>query len=105
MMRKPKGSRYVVDFYNPDDPEPMPGDIMQSFSHTGEHQRFWRILSVRKVKVRVSRGEAARYALRLHSLPEIPEGSLISFTTHSHPPKPRKRNPVDPLDMLLPPLD
>ena len=101
-MRR-KGRPYTVDFYNDDYTVPEPGNIIRDVSHKGLVKGYLRVLCVREVKVRVSRGENARYALRIERLGERPPTIGVSFTVTAYAPKPKKPSDRDRFDPLLPP--
>lgn len=96
---KPVGRRMTVDFYNPTDTVPAVGMVVVERRHDGALKGYSRVLSVRPVKVKVSRGERARYALRVERIPTPPEiaavdsvsyGGATWFTVTDYPPKPKR---------------
>lgn len=101
---KPKGTPYTVDFYSEGFPVPQPGDLVLDVSHTQAVRGYFRVLSSRPVKVRVSRGEVARFAMRIQRINELPEGSQVAFTVYGYAPKARGKKPKgDQFLPLLPP--
>lgn len=97
---KPKGTTYTVDFYTEGFPVPKPGDLVRDVSHTEEVRGYFRVLSSRQVKVRVSRGELARFAMRVQRLEALPDGAEVAFTVYGYAPKARGKKPED--DRFLP---
>ncbi len=96
MRKKPR--RHIVDFFDPAEAAPVVGNVIRYLSHKGIVLGYLRVLSVRQVKVRVSRGEVARYALQVERLEgKPPEGA--NWTMTQNPPKPK----VDRWSPLLPP--
>ena len=95
---------YTVDFYTEDHPHPQLGDVIRDVSHTSQVRGYLRVLSVRQVQVRVSRGEVARYKLSVQRLEKMPPQG-VSFTVHGYAPK--KKAPLthqgDAFSPLLPP--
>ena len=84
---KPVGRKMTVDWYG-DNETPEVGNVIRNCSADGTVKGYARVLSVRQAKVRVSRGENARYSLRLEPIDSIPpEG--VTFTVTAHPPKPK----------------
>lgn len=101
---KPKGTPYTVDFYTEGFPVPQPGDVVLDVSHTQAVRGYFRVLASRQVKVRVSRGEVARFALRIQRLTALPDGAQVAFTVYGYAPKPRGKKPIsDRFSPLLPP--
>jgi hypothetical protein len=101
-MRR-KGRPYTVDFYSEDHQVPEVGHLIRDVSHKGLVRGYLRVLSVRLVKVRVSRGEVARYALRIERLSKQPQGESVSFTVTAYPPTPKSKPLADdPFSPLLP---
>lgn len=91
---RPKPRRFTVDWYSEVD-APKVGDVVRDVGLRGTVRGYLRVLSVRQVVVRVSRGESARYALQTERLPgKPPEGA--SWTMYANPPKP-KRDRFSPL--------
>jgi hypothetical protein len=98
MRQKPR--RMIVDFFDPADPAPEVGNVVR---HVGSNARvlgYLRVVSVRRVKVRVSRGEHARWALGMERLAERPREG-VSWTMTDRPRKPKPK--VDRWSPLLPP--
>ena len=101
-MRR-KGRPYTVDLYKDDYTVPEPGNIIRDVSYKGLVKGYLRVLSVREVKVRVSRGEHSRYALRIERLAERSSTEDVSFTVTAYAPKPKEPSDRDRFDPLLPP--
>lgn len=76
---KPKGTPYTVDFYTEGFPVPQPGDVVLDVSHTQAVRGYFRVLASRQVKVRVSRGEVARFVLRIQRLTALPDGAQVAL--------------------------
>jgi hypothetical protein len=86
-MRR-KLRRYTVDFYDKSDPEPTPGNVVRHVSSKNIVLGYWRVVTARRVKVRVSRGENSRWLLGIDRLDgKPPEG--VTFTVWDNPRKPR----------------
>ena len=107
-MRK-KAPRYVIDIFGEDGRAPDVGTIFREIAPNAKKgfKGFVRILSVRPVKVKKSRGETARYALTIERLAELPEGETVAMTVRSYSkpkaPKGMDKQPGDRFDPLLPP--
>ena len=100
-----RGARpYTVDFYEEGHPLPQVGQCLREVSHKQTISGYMRIQSVRLVKVRVSRGEVARYKLMIERLNDMPPGG-VSFTVYTYPPrkKPKPTLDADRFSPLLPP--
>lgn len=101
---KPRGRAYTVDFFRESDAAPEAGNIVREVSDKQMVKGYLRVLSVRQVRVRVSRGEVARYALRIERLNERPQDQPVAFTVYSYAkPKAPKGHKPDRFDPLLPP--
>lgn len=85
MNKKPR--RFTVDMY--DDRVPVIGDVVRHFNFRGDILGFYRLLDVRRVKVRVSRGETARFTLFMERLPGFPKQALRILSVYDHPPRPK----------------
>lgn len=85
---RPKLRPFTVDFHGEDWREPVPGDVIRHVGARALVLGYLRVVDVRRVRVKVSRGEAARFRLGVLRLPgKPPEGA--TFTVTSYPPKPR----------------
>lgn len=80
---------HVVDFYRAEDQPPRVGDLIREVSHTALVRGYLRVHAVRQVKVRVSRGEVARYRLQVERLACRPAGEPVTFTVDDYAPKPK----------------
>lgn len=88
MRKKPRV--IVVDFHEADHRVPREGDLVRVVSYRKVVKHYLRVLSVRQVKVRVSRGEAARYRCAVERLlGGRPPDEGVDWTTYEYPPKPK----------------
>lgn len=90
MNKKPR--RMIVDMH--DERVPAVGDIVRHHNTRGSVLGFLRVVGVRQVKVKVSRGEVARFALALERLDGFPSppprGQILRFlNVHDNPPRPK----------------
>lgn len=99
---KPRGRLYTVDFFRESDPTPEAGNIIREVSPKNIVKGYLRVISAREVRVRVSRGEVARYTMRIERLDQRPPGQAVAFTVYSYA-KPAKGSKPDRFDPLLPP--
>lgn len=66
--------RIVFDWHGSPGKEFKPGDYMRAVPSN----RTWLVLSVRPVKVRVTRGETSRHRVEMLPWPdEIPDGAMV----------------------------
>lgn len=102
-MRR-KSCSYTVDFFSEHCPSPKAGDLVRRLSAEGQERGFFRVLSSRQVKVKVSRGETARYTMKIERLTEQPEGEEVTFTVHGYRKRKQTKTPArDKFSPLLPP--
>lgn len=87
-MRR-KSCSYTVDFFSEHCPAPKAGDLVRRLSAEGKERGFLRVLSSRQVRVKVSRGEMARYTMTVERLAEQPEGEEVTFTVHGYRKRPK----------------
>lgn len=99
MRKKPR--TYIVDMHSPSPNRPEPGQVFRHVSSKGVVLGYQRVVGVRQVRVRVSRGETARYALQVERLDGMPAGGA-TFTVHDHPRRPRTRPDPFCADRFLP---
>lgn len=97
---KRAGQRMTIDYFDPADVPPAPGMVFRDVSASGRVRGYCRIQAARKVKVRVSRGEVARYAVWFERLAgDRPPHEGADFTVTANPRKPKR----DRWSPLLPP--
>lgn len=77
--------RYTLDLFSSPDCPPNPGDILLRKSASGQTRGYYRLESVRKIQVKVSRGETARYALGMTPLPDEPAPGARLLVVVDHP--------------------
>jgi hypothetical protein len=80
--------KYTVDIYDERRP-PEVGQNLRHISYKGVVKGYLRLVGVRQVQVRVSRGEVARFRLELERLPGIPQDG-VQLTVWDHTPKPKR---------------
>lgn len=84
MKRKSPG--FVLDMY--DESVPRVGDVYRDVGARSQVLGYCRILEVRRVNVRTSRGEVSRWRLKVERLEgNPPEGCRFTVTRHT----PRRR--------------
>lgn len=82
---KRKAPIYTIDCFD-DFPTPEAGQAFRWVSHKGDVKGYYRVLTVRPVKVRVSRGERERVRCQIERLPGKPVDGA-RFTVYDHPPR------------------
>lgn len=87
MKRKPL--HYVLDWHGEGDPGFAPGQIMRRLNTQKQVGGYYRVVSVRQVRVRVSRGETSRWSLGVERLAERPADEAVTFTVQDHAPRPK----------------
>ncbi|QYW02186.1 hypothetical protein CPT_Sonora_085 [Stenotrophomonas phage Sonora] len=94
---RPKPRKFTVDWYSEKD-GPLPGDFVRHRNPSGKLIGFYKILQVRQVQVRVSRGEVARYVLSMERIePRQLDGRILDVWNHPHTPKPKVPDRFSPL--------
>jgi hypothetical protein len=86
-MRAGRLKHWTVDVM-PGSYHPAEGQVVRELRHDGTLRGYSRIVSLRDVRVRVSRGEEARYRMGMQGLDALPEGGW-QYVVQSYPPKHR----------------